>query len=277
MRIVVTGGSGKIGSYVARELAAAGHEVVNFDRAPPPADRPGRWFRGDVDDFGDVLAGLSGADAVAHLAAINMPGIAPNHVVFRTNVLGTYSVHEAAAAIGIRRVVCASSSAVLGWAYREREFAPEYLPVDEDHPLEPQDAYGTAKLCEEQIGRAFASRCGMETIFLRFPGVVTPEAAKALRAEGGVRQTRFDLGAYVDVRDAASAFRCALELPGLQHAAVYVCADDSRCAEPLCNVLPRLMPEIGDMAASLTGTRSGLSNRRAKDLLEWQPRHSWRN
>jgi nucleoside-diphosphate-sugar epimerase len=274
---VVTGGAGRVGSYVTRELAAAGHQVIVLDRVGPASLEPGvRWVRGDTQDYGEVVSTLAGADAAVHLAAIPLPGTAPDPVLFRTNVLGTYHVHEAAASLGIHRVVSAGSTAVLGWAYRSRDFLPSYLPVDEDHPLAPQDAYGMGKLCEEQIARAYSLRCDMESVVLRLGRILTPEASAALRQQGGTPPTRFDAFAYVDVRDAATAFRLAVERPGLPHQALHIVADDSSCAEPLCTLLPRLKPELGDMAQALQGDRSGISNQRARTILGWQPRYSWR-
>ena len=271
---MVTGGSGRVGSYIVRELAAAGHEVTVIDRVPPAEGV--RWIKADTEDFGEMIGALQGADAVAHTAAVSLPGTAPNNVLFHTNVIGNYNVHEAAALLGIRRVVMTSSSAITGFTYRERDFIPQYLPIDEDQPLAPQDPYGVGKLCEEQIAQSFTRRRGMETVALRLARVLTPEMSVAFRAEGGHRPTRFDPCSYVDARDVAVAFRKALELPSVEHEALYVVADDSSCAEPLCEVLPRVAPEIGRMADCLTGERPGISNARAKQLLGWEPKHSWR-
>lgn len=275
MLVVVTGGSGNLGAYVVRELLSAGHEVRVFDRVRPAANV--KWVAGDIEDFGDVASVLSGADAVVHLAAIPAPGGFPDNVVFRNNVVGTYNVHEAAALHGIGRVVSTSSTAVYGWAYREREFAPEYLPIDEDHPCNPQDSYGVAKLCLERIAASFTARRDMETIVLRPGRVLLPDDTAELGRQGGQTSTRFDLFQYIDVRDLATAYRQAVEvsLPG--NTALNLVADDSTCAEPLCEVLPKLMPEVASMASSLTGTAPGVSNLRAKKALQWQPSHSWRD
>jgi nucleoside-diphosphate-sugar epimerase len=116
----------------------------------------------------------------------------------------------------------------------------------------------------------------METVALRPPVVLTPDQMDALRTEGGRRLSRFGLGDYVDVRDLASAFRLAVERPLPGGTVMFVAADDSSLSEPLCEALPRVLPEIGDLAQHLTGAASGVSNARAKKLLGWQPQHSWR-
>jgi UDP-glucose 4-epimerase len=276
MKIVVTGGAGKIGTYVVRELTA-GHAVTVFDRVAPADAKEARWIGGDIENFDEVLQALAGADAVVHLAGIPVPGKKiPDHVLFRINTLGTYNVHEACYRLGIKRIVSTSSGAVLGWTYREREFIPKYLPIDEDHPLSPQDPYGLSKLCGEEIAHGYALKCDMEAIALRPPWVQFPEAARQLREQGGRYPKRFDLCAYIDPRDLAGAYRRAVEIPHLRHGVFFVAADDSTAPEPLCELLPRLMPAVGEMARTLTGDRPGVSNERAKRSLQWQPRYSWR-
>ncbi len=275
MKIVVTGGAGKIGAYVVRELAQS-HDVAVFDRVPPADAKEIRWIGGDIENFDDVLQALTGADAVVHLAGIPMPGKTPDHVLFRVNTLGTYNVHEAAYRLGIKRVVSTSSGAVLGWTYGVRELIPEYLPIDEDHPVNPHDPYGLSKLCGEEIARGYALKCGMEAIALRPPRVLFPDGAERLRAQGGNRPNKFDLCGYIDARDLAVAYRRCVEIPDLGHEVFFIAADDNTAAEPLCELLPRLMPALGEKARTLTGNRPGVSNERAKRKLQWQPRYSWR-
>jgi nucleoside-diphosphate-sugar epimerase len=282
MKIVVTGGQGKIGRFVVNELTDGSggriaHEVTVFDRVPGPEQGPIRYITGDIQDLGQVFGVLAGADAVIHLAAVHREGITTDDVTFRTNVMGTFNVHEAAWRLGIRRVVSTSSSSVTGWDYRTRDFLPEYLPLDEDHPVSPQDAYGLTKQLGEQIARSYTNKCGMETVVLRPPGVLSPEQLEEMRANGGRPPSRmFVLCNYVDARDLARAYRLAVERPLAGCHVLFVAADDSTVAEPLAKVLPELLPGIGDMANHLTGTESGVTSARAKNVLGWKPEHSWR-
>jgi nucleoside-diphosphate-sugar epimerase len=280
MKVLVTGGLGKVGQWVVRELAdgsggKAPHEVTVLDRAPGPERGSVKYLLGDVLDFGQVVEAMAGAEAVIHLAAIHNPNIATASAVYQTNVIGAFNVHHAAFRLGVSRVVSASSNAVVGWSYSER-FEPDYLPIDENHPLRPEDVYGLSKEIGETIARSY-SRKGLHTVALRPSGVVTPDELAELSKNGGRKPTGFQAYSYIDARDLAFAFRLALvhELPSAT--TLFVVADDSNVAEPLCDLLPRLRPSIGAKADSLTGNQSAYANARAKALLGWQPQYSWRD
>src|ERR1700688_4347889 len=127
-RVVVTGGSGKLGRACVSELVNHGYDVVNVDRVLPadllsrfasgePVESLEQFFpvRADLEDFGETLEALAqvdqrynGVDALVHLAAIPAPGLVPNHVVFRINTMTTYNVFAAARRLGIRNVVWGS-------------------------------------------------------------------------------------------------------------------------------------------------------------------------
>ena len=284
MNVVVTGGSGKAGRALVEELASdrtrnARHEVLVFDKAPMPERQGVRYLAGDVQDLGQVYGALAGADAVIHLAGIHTHGIVSNEETFRINAMGTFNVHEAAWRLGIPRVVTMSSEAVLGWAPGswEREHVPAYLPIDEDHPVGAQDAYGLSKVVCEATARSYTAKCGMETVILRPPWIVSPEELDGLRCSGGVTPVRFGLYHYIDSRDLAAACRAAIERPLAGSHTLFVGSGESTIAEPLCTLYPRLMPAIGDKANALTGTRGPVSTERARTLLDWAPTRSWRH
>jgi nucleoside-diphosphate-sugar epimerase len=281
MKILVTGGLGKIGQFVIRELlnSSSGqlaHDVTVLDRLSAPDRAPAKHLVGDVQDLGQVMEAMAGVDAVIHLAAIHNPYIATASVTYETNVVGTFNVHHAAYHLRVKRVVSASSNAIIGWSYSAGRFEPDYLPVDEDHPLRPEDVYGLSKEIGEAIARSYA-RKGLETVILRPSGVVTPAALEEMRSQGGRPVTGFHAYSYVDARDLAVAFRLAVERPIPSGTVLFVVADDSTVSEPLCDLYTRLRPTLGDKARKLTGSRAAYSNARAKQLLGWQPVHSWRN
>jgi UDP-glucose 4-epimerase len=135
LRLVVTGGSGKLGRYLVPELAN-NHEMLLYDKKrPDKADLP--YIQGEITDKAKLSEAFQGADAVIHLAALRSRY---NHLpmkVMETNALGTFNVIESARSRGVTRLIFSSSDAVLGIAQSRMELAPEYLPIDERHPLKP--------------------------------------------------------------------------------------------------------------------------------------------
>src|SRR4026209_393721 len=102
MRVVVTGGAGRIGRWVVRELASRQHEVTISDRvAPSELPAAVEYKLGDCEDLGGVYDVLRGHDAGIHLAAIPSNRVHPYPTVFRTNVVSTYNVREAAGRPGL--------------------------------------------------------------------------------------------------------------------------------------------------------------------------------
>src|SRR5262245_1534252 len=114
MRVVVTGGAGHIGRYVGDELRAHGHAVVAADQKRPEWGGPHKLA--DFTRLGEVYGALRGADAVLHLAAIPSSGVHANELVFGNNVMSTFNVFEAAAGLGIPKLVQASSFTTLGFS-----------------------------------------------------------------------------------------------------------------------------------------------------------------
>lgn len=112
---------------------------------------------------------MRGHDAVIHLAAIPNPNQNPAEVVFRNNVVSTYYILEAAAILGIKNVVLASSISALGTVNMVQHFNPLQIPIDEAHPLLSQDAYGLSKMVGEVLAEGFQRRIpDISMVSLRF-------------------------------------------------------------------------------------------------------------
>jgi nucleoside-diphosphate-sugar epimerase len=276
-RIVVTGGAGRIGAYVVAELQDD-YELIVFDHVLPATRHRARYRLGNHEDLGEVIDACAGAAAILHLSAIPAPRTHPDQTVFRTNVMGTFTVHQAAALLGIGTVVSTSSQSAFGWAWGSRDFLPHYLPIDEAHPDEPDDAYGLSKVVGEQIAHTFHRTTGMRTLVLRPPMVTFPERYDQLRQRiaAGTMTWRDAIFTYLDVRDLATAFRAALERTEVVDEVFNVAASDSLATEPLCDLLPRLDPRLAELARPLTGTQPMVSNAKIRRLLGWEPRYSWR-
>jgi nucleoside-diphosphate-sugar epimerase len=281
MRVVVTGGSGRIGRWVVRELVAHGHEVHIFDRVAPSELPPGVDYKlGSCENLGEVYDVLRGAEGVIHLAAIPSNRFHPYPTVFQTNTLSSYHVGEAAGRLGVKTLVAASSINALGITMAERPFSPVYLPIDEEHPRLPQDAYSLTKLIDEEILGALHRRTGMRTIAIRPPlmmyGDPANERATVAERLDNPESCARVMWVYCDVRDLAQGFRLALENTTLANEAFFLTADDALAREPLCDLFPRHFPiDVGEMASGLTGTTPAVTSAKAKRLLGYQPRYSW--
>ena len=158
MKVLVTGARGKVGRALCTRLQEAGYAVRVTDLAIPTWDRPqpgepADYWHADLTDAGSAYAVVRGCDVIVHTAAIPQPIHNPPHVVFSNNIMSTFNVLEAALMTSARRLVNFSSETVPGFIFAHRPFRPEYLPIDEEHPIRPQDPYATAKwfgelLCE---------------------------------------------------------------------------------------------------------------------------------
>ena len=282
MKILVTGGVGRIGRYVVAELAQAGHEIIVFDQAlPSQPTKDVRYRLGDHENLGEVAEVCVGMDAIVHLSAVPGPRTHPNATVFRTNVMGTFNVHEAAVMVGVPLVVSTSSQSAYGFAWQHRPFLPAYLPMDEDHPDLSQDTYGLSKMTGELIAHGFHRRCALRVCSIRPPWVVVPEdyPTEVRRFVTAPAPTEWvnDVFAYLDVRDLAVAYRLVVEASPeqVQDEVFNVCADDALAVESLRTLLPRLNPAFEGMVAQLAEHQSMVSAARIRRVLGWRPRYSW--
>lgn len=275
MQIAVTGSIGFLGRAVVAELRNAGHEVRGIDRARGPnGERPD--LAADIGNLGQICGALHGCDAVLHLAAIpSLSGQLPD-VVFSTNVIGIFNVIEAATLLGIKRAVTISSGSALGVAYRYHDVALEYLPVDEAHPLLPQDAYGLSKQVGEQICSAFHRRTGGTALSLRFPWIVDLEHNASMYAEeiADPQTGMHTLFTYIDVRDAALACRLAIEAEGLTDEAFYVNAPETFMQQPSAELAQRFFP-TAKIRGNATGRWALADGSRAEKLLGFRAQHLW--
>jgi nucleoside-diphosphate-sugar epimerase len=291
MRVVVTGGSGRLGQYVIRELFTHAHGVSSLDLIKPrECVCPTHVV--DLDKFDALAAHFKNADAVVHLARIRFPytetGFDPTQQKwsfddpagdaerFKQNVAATNNVLGAAEACGIRRIVCGSSLAVYGLCYPIRTQLPDYLPVDEEHPRRPQDPYGMTKLVAEQLCDALALRAGAQVASLRFAGIYT-EAHRAMLLERKKDPLIRGIGAlwsYVDARDAARACRLALEANFAGHQTFNICAGATLMEASTRELIATYLPSVSELRSGLEGTNSAYSVVKARKVLAFESRCS---
>ena len=275
-KVVVTGGSGMLGRWVVRHFVEQGYDVLNVDTRRP--DEPVcKTLIANLENLGETYGALSGADAVVHLAAIPAAHIYTPEVTFRNNVMSTYNILEAAAGLGIRKAVIASSESSYGIVFAVHPPAPQYVPVDENHPQLPEDSYGLSKVVNEKTAEMFHRRTGMQVVSLRLGNVIPPEWYERFPSFINRPEERDRiLWSYIDTRDAASACRLAIETDGLGAVALNIAADDSSMAVRSRDLLTARYPGVTDIRAPLEGHETLLDNAKAKRLLGWQPVHRWR-
>jgi nucleoside-diphosphate-sugar epimerase len=290
MRVVVTGGSGKAGRAVVRDLTEHDHDVVNVDAAPP-AEQLAPWLRVDLTELGETIEALRGAEAVVHLAAIPAPRIRTVETTFRINVASTYNVFSAASLLGLSRVVWASSETVLGLPFSRRHAGnllddaarpghkpePDYAPIDEDHPLRPHSSYALSKVLGEEMARQFARWSGIPFIGLRYSAIREPSDYDAFPSYwDDPHLGEWNLWAYVDVRDVAQASRLALTADVSGAEAFIVAAADTVMKRPNRELLDEYFPDL-PLREGMGDHDSLLSIGKARRLLGYEPAFSWRD
>jgi nucleoside-diphosphate-sugar epimerase len=279
MRVLVTGGNGKLGKWVGRELRDHDYDVVSVDRFLPSSREPGIHFRQvELSELGQVVGAMAGCEALVHLAAIPNPYSHPDEVVFLNNVGATYNALQAAMTVGIGRAVIASSASAYGMAWARPTFPPLYAPLDEEHPFIVCDPYALSKETDERTAEMFTRRCGMTVLAYRLHWIAEPGEARqrATDPDDAPAAGATNLWGYVDVRDAARAFRLGLEADVLGFAAVNITANDTLRPEPTAELIRAFLPTT-ELRSPLPGNASGWSNARARELLGFVPTHSWRD
>ncbi|RKR92475.1 nucleoside-diphosphate-sugar epimerase [Micromonospora pisi] len=279
-RVAVTGGSGKLGRAVVTDLLDHGYRVVNID-ATPPAESRCPYTKVDLADYGQTVEALSaiddrhgGVDAVVHLAAIPAPGLRTNSATFHHNIAVTYNVFTAARAVGIRNVVWASSETLLGLPF---ETPPPYIPIDEGYPSRPESNYALVKHLEEELaGKLCRWEPELKMIGLRFSNVMDPgdyAAFPGFDADPTLR--KWNLWSYIDGRDGAQAVRLALEYQATGVEVFVIANADTVMSRPSAELAAQYFPGV-PLTRELVGNETLMSIDKARRILGYEPRHSWR-
>jgi nucleoside-diphosphate-sugar epimerase len=280
--IAVTGGSGKAGRVVVRDLRERGHRVLNIDLVPSPesphpeADIP--FLRADVTDFGQTLEALSGGytlpgiEAVVHLAAIPSPAHATADQVFRTNITSTYTVFSAAAQLGLERVVWASSETTLGLPFKR---PPDYVPVDEAH-MYPETSYALSKVLGEEMARQMHRWHGTKIVGLRFSNIMVRSDYERFPGFWDDPHLRkWNLWGYVDESHVAESVRLALELDIDEPDNFIIAAADTVMKRPSRELMAEVFPQV-PVAEHVSGCDTLLDISRARTVLGYAPEFTWR-
>lgn len=311
MHVMVTGGNGLLGTYVIGELLSAGHQVTSFGRHQS-AVAGAKSVTGDIHDMQTLQDASRDHEAIVHLAGVTGPDKTTPEQLMQTNVIGTVNVLESAVRAGITKVVFASSGAATGFSFQRHEIVPAYLPIDEEHPAAPHDEYGLSKLLCEIACKRYSAAHGISTICLRVNNawyVDRSSASSALHSAAsgsswtkglaleeiwrgrywkmlsepdgpwpkpGPPPPRNLLWAVSDARDVAQAFRLAVENTSIVHEVFAVNSEETCSVTPTLELVRRHYPHV-ELRAPLDGFATLVSVEKARRLLGYKPRFTWRS
>jgi nucleoside-diphosphate-sugar epimerase len=269
MRIAVTGSSGRIGEYVVRDLGSAGHDVLGLDIIPGELSR----MCVDLTDAAQVFGALESfkPGAVVHLGAWPNPGHVPHARTYGDNVTGTFNVLQACADLGIRRVVSASSGQVYGLEIH----APDYVRLDEEHPLRPVNCYAESKLAGESAARYFSQNGGPTVLSFRFVGVRTPAqiGPEVERMAKDPSYGAMGLWTRTDARDAAMACRKAVEVETVESGAYNISGPRIAVDGEAADYVRAFFGDGVEIRQDMKGTASPLSSDKAGRAFGYEPRY----
>ena len=289
-RVCVTGASGQAGRAVVRELREHGYEVAATDLAATRDELEAGMLRADLTDYGQAVQALEGTETVVHLANIPAPGVSTPAVTFNANIAMNFNVFHAAARLGVRRMVWASSETTLGLPFgvgssdvrfMEAEgVSPRYAPVDEDHYPVATTTYALSKVASETIAGQIAQWSGMPFVALRFSNIfVSGEYSELPSIWSDPHARKWNLWGYVDARDVAAACRLALEAPADSVAgspSFVIAAADTVMNRSSSSLLDEVFPDV-PLTRELGEFDSLLASDRAREAIGYEPQHSWRD
>jgi nucleoside-diphosphate-sugar epimerase len=274
-KVAVTGANGLLGRATVHVLSGL-TDVVSLDIAPGRSNQTFRYV--DVASLDALREALKGVDAVVHLAALQ---VEPRQErIFTLNTVGTWNVMQAAKEQGVVKVILVSSECAVGFVTLSGGLPafPDYLPIDESHPLRPSDAYGVSKETTEAIGRAFARQSDLQVVVLRPTTVYAPGMEEDMRQARNEDDPYFWL--YVEVTDVAQAVRLALDYEGPAYDCFFVSARDTFAPEETLSFMARRfgrLPEIKNPSLYARAPFATIYDvTRAEKVLGLIPASDWR-
>ncbi len=274
-RVLITGAAGRIGSATTAFLTGKGISVTALSLAAPFPPEADRTVIGDATSPADVAAALDDADAVVHLAAIPHPALDTPYNVYRTNVTATFNVLAEAGSRGVTRAVIASSINALGVPMNRHRIMPAYFPIDEDLPIDLEDAYSLSKFSDEVTSTMAWRRWGIDVVAFRFPLVNGQQMLREVASTWAADPTRAvrEGWGYLDSRDAARAIYLALTRPLSGAHVIGLSAADTLLDAPTAELLAEFAPGV-PLRRPIAGMDSAIDTTRARDLLGFRAHHS---
>lgn len=276
--VLITGGGGRLGTVLTKQLHADGYAVTVLDKRDPQIDGVA-YVDIDIVDLDALTDAFRGFDRVVHLAAVPNPRTSSPKECFRVNTQGTWTALQAAEDAGVRRVIVISSDAATGLHYNPENWRPQYLPVDETHPIRPTEVYSLTKEITESIAVSFAHRGKVEVIAIR-PGHIVFEPEYPELASRGADVQNYHLWGYVAPEDVSQGIQLAMEHPDGSYDCIFLGAADGLNTRPTLELFRErfgVEPEVrGDVFEK--NPQAGIFDiRHAQEKLGYAPKLTWRD
>lgn len=272
MKVIVTGGSGRVGKAVIEVLVRRGHEVLNLDRRPAE-DGPAKFIYIDLRDRSRLQPIMEQAESIIHMGEIPDVGVGhfTDEEVFGSNCTSSSLVFQLAAELKYKRILYTSSIHVYGMGDGYRRWS--ILPVDESYPVAPSNSYGAAKVAVESYARLLCERKGCAIAAFRLPGVSTGDVHEHwLDSLETHKHFPAHLSIYIRSSDIGECFALALERqkPGFE---IYnVSAKEVSCGIPLREGMARFCPELPKLPADWPKYKSPYLWDKAHAHFGWEPK-----
>ncbi|KAK9320438.1 hypothetical protein V1517DRAFT_207876 [Lipomyces orientalis] len=290
-RIAFTGGSGKAGRHAIDYLVAAGHSVLNLDLVPLENSSV-YTLKTDVTDEGQVFNALTShfksngytdpsipgpPDVVIHFAAYPRNMIAPDNETFRTNILSTYNVIEAACKLGVKKIIIASSETTYGVCCALGDVDFHSFPLEEDYDVDPMDSYALSKICGEKTARTFARRFQVDIYALRIGNVIEPHeyATKFPSFVDNPASRKRNAWSYIDARDLGQICDLCIKKDGLGFQVFNATNDTITTKVPTMELLKSQCPNV-PITREMGEWEAPMSNRKIREVLGFKQEHDWR-
>lgn len=293
MKVLITGASGRLARSMIRELSGHYDLVLTSRHKPPKEFAHLPWVSADLTCFEGCQRMMQGIDAIQHLGAQPEPSDHPDlraqfatkgipfDATFKTNLLGTYYLLQAAVEAGVKTVIMTGSNCALGHGFRisSTPFPIQALPIDEYHPCLPEDSYSFSKHAAEALLASYTRAYGIRTYVTRPAGIRTEVQRRQMAAEARPAKAWDSwMWGWVGSEDLARAQRLLLEAaPELPpHDIYFVNADDTHALEPSRELIERFKPELRPWVDHLSGYQAFICCDKLKKQVGWQPTTSWR-
>ncbi len=272
MEIAVTGGIGRLGQVVIRQLLAQGFRIRSLDRVKPAQpmgfEQKVRQLEVDLNNLDALIEGLRGCQAVIHLAAFPGPQGQPPGVVYQNNTMSSYNVLYAASSLGIRHVSLASSINALG-CIGVQVSRIEYLPVDEHHPTFNQDDYSLSKVVMEIQADSFARRFPDMTISsLRLHALPDEPPELQHTLDDVDTPAARNLWGWTLISEAARAHMLSIQASFTGHEVFFITSQQTTSSIPSLELARHAYPGV-PIRGDLSGHKSLFDCSKAERLLGW--------